>query len=68
MNTKQHNLNPVEHTFCVSGLLGLPSQRRVDRAEKDYLGQDSFQVMDTTAGRLGNHGLDAVIPSFAITA
>ena len=68
MNTKQHNLYPVERTFCVSGLLGLPRQRRVDRAKDFGTDQSSGLVMGTAAGVLGNHGLLAVIPSIAISA
>ncbi|MFK7789167.1 MAG: hypothetical protein AB8C95_06715 [Phycisphaeraceae bacterium] len=65
MNTKQQKLNPVERTFCASGLLGLSSQRRVDRPKDYCLGQDLWLVLGTTAGMLGNHGSLAVIPSLA---
>lgn len=65
MNTKQHKLNPVERTFCASGLLGRPDRRTMGR---DYLGHSSWLVLGTTAGMLGHHGLSAVIPGLAITA
>ncbi|MEM9348352.1 MAG: hypothetical protein AAGB26_17225 [Planctomycetota bacterium] len=65
MNTKQHNLNPVERTFCASGLFGLPGQQRLDR---DYLDPSSRLVTGTTAGMLGTYGLSAVIPSIVISA
>lgn len=65
MNTKQHNLKPVEHTFCVSGLLGRPDQRLTGR---DYLGRRAWLVMGSPAGVFESHGLSAVIPGTAISA
>jgi hypothetical protein len=61
MNTKQHNLNPVERTLCASGLLGRPGQRH--QTDRGYL--DSSQVLAwEPAAMLGLSGLSAGIPGF----
>lgn len=61
MNTKQHNLNPVQRTLCVSGLLGRPGQRyRTDRGTTD----PSLVLVRKPVAMFGFAGLSAGIPGF----
>ena len=61
MNTRQHNLKPVERMLCALGLSGRPGQG--ERTDRGYL-DTSWALVGTTAAMPGLAGLSAVIPGF----